>query len=69
MSDRTAAIKLEYDALKSDYDKLEKENQHLDRKNKSYVKIIKNKQDKNKEQQKEILFYQKLTEKWTRRDK
>ena len=54
MSDRTAAIKLEYDALKSDYDKLEKENQHLDRKNKSYVKIIKNKQDKNKEQEKEI---------------
>ena len=41
MSDRTAAIRMEYDALKSDYDKLEKQNKNLDRKNKNYVKIIK----------------------------
>jgi len=57
MSDRTAAIRLEYDALKSDYDKLEKENQKLNKKNKNYVKIIKSKQDKNKELEKQIEFY------------
>ena len=66
MSDRTAAIKLEYDALKSDYDKLEKENKNLDRVKESYKKVNKKQSDKIKELKKEILFYQKLTEKWSR---
>ena len=44
----------DYKAL---YEKLEKENQKLNKKNKNYVKIIKSKQDKNKELEKQIEFY------------
>ncbi len=64
MSDRTAAIRMEYDALKSDYDKLKKQNQYLDKKNKNYVKIIKKVKEENKELEKQYKSDQEYIDKF-----